>query len=73
MVYFTDITTVKKHLGGFLAFKYGNREQVELLPPSISDYVGPDDPVRAYDAFVDALDFNQLGVEEDSDCVGNTL
>lgn len=32
------------------------RHQSLLLPPSIEDYVRPDDPVRAYDAFVDALD-----------------
>lgn len=55
-----------------MAYRYGNREQVELLPPSISDYVGPDDPVRAYDAFVDALDFNEVGIDEDPDRVGNT-
>jgi transposase len=72
MVYFTDIERVNYPPGGFLAFRYGNREQVDLLPPSISDYVGPDDPVRAYDAFVDALDFSQLGIDEDPDCVGNT-
>lgn len=55
-----------------MAYKYGNREQVDLLPPSISDYVGVDDPVRAYDAFVDALDFKELGIEEDPNRIGNT-
>ncbi len=55
-----------------LAYKYGNREQIELLPSSINDYISSSDPVRAYDAFVDALDFSELGIEEDPNQVGNT-
>jgi transposase len=46
-----------------MAFKFGaNRDQVTFLPPAINDYVGPNDPVRVYDAFVDALDFHELGI-----------
>ena len=30
----------------------GNREQINFLPKSIEEYVGEDDPVRVYDAFV---------------------
>ena len=37
------------------------RNTVQMLPPSIDDYVGEDNPVRAIDAFVDALDLNALG------------
>jgi transposase len=55
-----------------MAYRYGNREQLELLPACIEDYVGPDDPVRAYDAFVDALDLKELGIEDDPDQVGNS-
>jgi transposase len=33
-----------------------------LLPASIEQYVAPDAHVRAYDAFVDSLDFEQLGI-----------
>lgn len=33
-----------------------------LLPPVIDDYVGLEDPVRVYDAFVEALDFKTLGI-----------
>jgi transposase len=33
--------------------------------------VAPNDPVRAYDAFVEALDFNALGIEMDPNRVGN--
>lgn len=45
-----------------MAYRYGERHQSLLLPPSIEDYVRPDDPVRAYDAFVDALDLEGLGI-----------
>ena len=54
-----------------MAYRYGKREQYSLLPACIDDYVGPDDPVRAYDAFVEALDLSDLGIEEDTDQVGN--
>lgn len=45
-----------------MAYKTGNRMQTVLLPPIIDDYVSKEDPVRAYDAFVEALDFNELGL-----------
>jgi transposase len=37
------------------------REQASLLPPRIDDYVGQDNPVRAIDAYVEALDVHALG------------
>jgi len=44
------------------AFKTGeSREQASLLPPRIEDYVGPDNPVRAIESFVCALDLAKLG------------
>jgi transposase len=44
------------------AFKVGeSREQVSLLPPRIEDYVGPDNPVRAIESFVCALELAKLG------------
>ena len=46
-----------------MAYRYGNRYQMALLPQSIEEYVREADPVRAYDAFVDALDFDALGIE----------
>ncbi|MBM2835633.1 MAG: Transposase [Candidatus Brocadiaceae bacterium] len=55
-----------------MAYRYGNRNQMALLPRSIEDYVGPDDPVRVYDAFVDALDLGKLGIEINPRKVGNT-
>jgi len=30
--------------------RYGNRNQIKLLPESMEDYVAPDDLVSAYDA-----------------------
>ena len=43
-------------------FKSGDsREQPSLLPPRIEDYVGPDNPVRAIDSFVNALDLAKFG------------
>jgi transposase len=38
-----------------------DRSQDHLLPPSIDDYVGPDNPVRFIDAFVAQLDLRKLG------------
>jgi len=43
-------------------FKAGeSREQPSLLPPRIEDYVGADNPVRAIESFVCALDLAKLG------------
>jgi transposase len=43
-------------------FKTGeSREQASLLPARIEDYVGADNPVRAIDSFVCALDLAKLG------------
>lgn len=46
-----------------MAYKVSNRMQSITLPSIIDDYVGPQDPVRVYDAFVDALDFKSLGID----------
>src|SRR3954447_23929587 len=52
-------------------FKSGeSREQPSLLPPRIEDYVAADNPVRAIDAFVDALDLAKLGFRHADRCVG---
>lgn len=45
-----------------MAYKNGTRMQQNTLPPIIDDYVGSQDPVRVYDAFVDALNFRELGI-----------
>ncbi|MFC1643598.1 IS1182 family transposase [Chlamydiota bacterium] len=55
-----------------MAYRYGNREQMQLLPSSIEEYIDKDDPVRAYNAFVDALDVAELGIDIDENKVGNS-
>jgi transposase len=55
-----------------MAYRYGNRYQLGLFPQSIEDYVAKEDPVRAYDAFVEALNFTALGIEIDPNQVGNS-
>ena len=42
-----------------------------LLPKSIEDYVGGDNPVRVYDAFIDAIDLEKLGIQTDPRKGGN--
>src|SRR5436190_21100141 len=43
-------------------FKTGeSRQQPSLRPARIEDYVGPDNPVRAIESFVCALDLARLG------------
>jgi transposase len=55
-----------------MAYRCGTRYQFGLFPQSIEDYVAFNDPVRAYDAFVEALDFNDLGIQIDPNQVGNS-
>ena len=38
-----------------------DRQQTHLLPAALEDYVGPENPVRFLDAFVDALDLRANG------------
>lgn len=54
-----------------MAYREGDRCQKSLLPPVIDEYVGPNDPVRAYDAMVEAMNIHQLGLLIDSSQVGN--
>ncbi len=52
-------------------FKSGaSREQPNLLPARVEDYVGRDNPVRAIDAYVGALDLKQLGFRHAGPGVG---
>src|SRR5258708_17856444 len=47
------------------AFKTGeSRNQAGLLPARIEDYVGPDNPVRAIESFVGALNLAKLGFRQ---------
>ena len=40
-----------------------DRSQLLLLPEAVDDYVGPDNPVRFIEAFVDGLDLTAAGFE----------
>ena len=56
-----------------MAYRYGqDRNQMMLFPQSIDQYVPDDHPVRAYNAFVDTLDFEQLGITINTRKVGNS-
>ncbi len=54
-----------------MAYREGNRFGMMLLPAAVEEYVGPEDPVRAYDAIVDAMDIEGLGFIIDAGKVGN--
>src|SRR5690554_6813395 len=43
----------------YIAGEY--REQHQLLPERLEDYVGEENPVRVIDAFVDSLDMKAMG------------
>lgn len=45
-----------------MAYRCGDRYQMRLMPQSIEDYVGFGNPVWAYDAFVEAINFRELGI-----------
>jgi transposase len=55
-----------------MAYRYGDRGQFGLFPSSIEEYVSKEDPVRVYDAFVESVDFSELGIDLDERQVGNS-
>lgn len=55
-----------------MAYRYGTRDQINLFPDTIERYVTEEDPVRAYDAFLNALDSNELGLKINKHAVGNS-
>jgi transposase len=54
-----------------MAYRNGNRYQIEMFPQSIEEYVSNDDSVRAFDAFVEKLDFRELGINFNDKKEGN--
>jgi transposase len=66
-----EIAQRRKTKEKLMAFRQGNRNQMNMFPPTIEEYVAEDDPVRAYDAFVEALDVGEIGIETEEDKVGN--
>jgi transposase len=66
-----DMLRYVEKKGKEMAYRFGNRQQMKLLPSSIEEYVTKEDPVRVYDAFVESLNFAELGIELDEEQVGN--
>lgn len=55
-----------------MAIKSPNRYQRTYLPEAIEDYVANDDPVRAYDAMIDAIGHEALGIPKYWEKRGNS-
>src|SRR2546430_12926552 len=53
-----------------MAYLHGERQQTSLVPASLEEYVSAEDPVRVYDAFVDQLNFQELGIVLDEQQMG---
>ena len=45
-----------------MAFITGSRKQISFLSPKIEDYVGKEDPVRVYDAFIESIGLHEIGI-----------
>ncbi len=54
-----------------MALRYPNRGQMDLFPPRIEEYVPQDAPVRFYDAFIDQIDLDEIGIDVDPHKVGS--
>src|SRR5512138_3592431 len=54
-----------------MSYRYGDRQQTQMLPASIEDYVPANAPVRVYDAFIEALSLADLGIPYNTHQVGN--
>ncbi len=57
--YFFDILRVSELI---IAYRTCNRAQMRLLPQCVENYVGLGDPVRTFNAFVEALDINKFDI-----------
>ena len=47
-----------------------SRSQQTLMPECLEDYIGPDNPVRVVDAFVEALDLAEMGFDTSAAATG---
>ena len=54
-----------------MSYRMGQRNQINMFPATIEEYVRENDPVRAYDAFIEALDLKKLGIKIEGVKVGN--
>lgn len=53
-----------------MSFRIGHRNERVLFPPSLEEAIADSDQVRVYDAFVESLDFDSLGLKLDARRVG---
>lgn len=54
-----------------MPYRSGDRHQIFLLPQTIEEFVNEDDPVRVYDAFIDALNQKELDLRNSYYRTGN--
>lgn len=47
-----------------------SRSQLTLMPECLEDYIGPDNPVRVVEAFVEALDLADMGFDTSAAATG---
>lgn len=47
-----------------------SRSQLTLMPECLEDYIGPDNPVRVVEAFVEALDLAEMGFDTSAAATG---
>lgn len=55
-----------------MAYRYGNRHQMQLFPASIEGFVADDHPARAYDAILNEMNVEDMGISIDPNRVGNS-
>ncbi len=54
-----------------MAYKTGNRHQINMFPPTYDELISQTDPVRVYDEFVEYLDFEELKLRIDTNKIGH--
>ena len=54
-----------------MAYRMGDRNQQNLLPECIEDFVGAEDNARIYDEFVNSLNLEEIGINLNAHRVGN--
>ncbi len=53
-----------------MSYRYGDRQSRMLFPQSVEEYITQNDRVRVYDAFVESLNLEELGIVLEEDHVG---
>ena len=53
-----------------MSYRYGDRQSRTMFPQSVEEYITQNDRVRVYDAFVESLNLEELGIVLEEDHVG---